>query len=130
MIYQALNWLNGVYPVAVFFLYLGLFALAFCVAFLIPAVAFLILIGSIFALLPFVFANHILQASERGLARRSIRRGACPACGGALTGSRLSPSTTTPTESESPDEQFGCAACRRSFDTTGTSAPLVVEQTG
>jgi hypothetical protein len=107
MLYQACHWLNNVYPLTVFFLYVGLFVLAFCLAFLIPAAAILILIGSIFALLPFVFANHLFQASERILARRSLRRGLCPACSGDIA--------------EIDGGERNCPACHRVFDETGTS---------
>ena len=107
MLYQACRWLNEVYPLAVFFLYIGLFVLAFCLAFLIPAAAILLLIGSIFALLPFVMANHIFKASERALARSSLRRNECPACSAQV--------------SDVHDGQRSCHECLRAYDNTGAS---------
>lgn len=68
MLYRIVHWINEVYPLAVFFLYIGLFLIAFAVAFLIPAVAILLLIFSILFLVPFVFLNKILQWCERVLA--------------------------------------------------------------
>ena len=68
MLYRIVHWINEVYPLAVFFLYIGLFLMAFAVAFLIPAVAILLLIFSILFLVPFVFLNKILQWFERILA--------------------------------------------------------------
>ncbi|MCH2161480.1 MAG: hypothetical protein MK085_06360 [Phycisphaerales bacterium] len=68
MLYRICCWINEVYPLAVFFLYIGLFLVAFAAAFLIPAVAILVLIFSILALVPFVFLNRLLQLFERVLA--------------------------------------------------------------
>ncbi len=68
MLYRIFRWVNEVYPLAVFFLYIGLFLVTFAIAFLIPGAAILLLIFSILALVPFVFLNHVLKYFERLLA--------------------------------------------------------------
>ena len=68
MLYRIFCWINGVYPLAVFFLYIGLFLMTFAIAFLIPGAAILLLIFSILALVPFVFLNSVLKYFERLLA--------------------------------------------------------------
>lgn len=80
MLYRFCRWLNDVYPVTVFFLYIGLFGLAFMLAFLIPAAAILVLLGSIFALLPFVFVNFLLKFVLQRMTNTAAQRGVCPAC--------------------------------------------------
>lgn len=100
MFYRLFRWLNDVYPVTVFFLYIAFFFVAFMLAFFIPAGAFLILIGSIFALLPFAFANTLIKRMQRVLARSALSRGVCPAC-------------------NTPLEERQCKACLIEFEPNG-----------
>ena len=71
MLYKAFSWASEVYPIAVFFLYIGLFLFTFAVTFVMPPVALLTLIFSIFALMPFVMIHKILKEAERKLAPQS-----------------------------------------------------------
>lgn len=84
--YRIIHWIGEVYPVTVMFLYIGLALFTFAICFLIPAAAVVLLIFSVFALVPAVCGWRILKASERWLARGSIRRHRCPSCGDELHG--------------------------------------------
>ena len=79
--YRIIHWIGEVYPVAVFFLYIALALFTFAICFLIPALAVVLLVFSIFALVPAVCGWRLLKASERWLVRGSIRRQRCPSCG-------------------------------------------------
>ena len=84
--YRIIHWIGEVYPVTVMFLYIGLALFTFAICFLIPAAAVVLLIFSVFALVPAVCGWRILKASERWLARGSIRQHRCPSCGDELHG--------------------------------------------
>ena len=103
--YRIVRWVNEVYPMTVFFLYLGLFLLTFAVCFLIPVVGVLALLFALFALIPAVALWQVLQASERWLARGLIRGRVCPACGKALAND----------DSATSD----CLACGAAYETNG-----------
>jgi hypothetical protein len=103
--YRIVRWINEVYPVTVFLLYLGLFLLTFAVCFLIPVVGILTLLFSIFALIPAVALWQVLQASERWLARGLLRGRVCPACGQSL-----------PDDAASTSD---CHACGAAYETNG-----------
>jgi hypothetical protein len=100
MFFRFFRWLNDVYPVTVFFFYIGLFFIAFMLAFFIPAAAALVLFGAIFALLPFTFANGVFKMAQRAIARAAVTRGVCPACKATLAERR-------------------CGACSIEFDPKG-----------
>ena len=72
MLYKAFSWVCEVYPIAVFFLYIGLFLFTFAVTFVMPPLALLTLIFSIFALMPFVLVHKLLKASEKALAPQTV----------------------------------------------------------
>ena len=85
--YRIIRWTTEVYPVAVLFFYIGLFVLTFSVCFLMPPAAILLLLFSIFTLVPAVLCFRVLKAGELWLARDQIRRHRCPSCGEELQGS-------------------------------------------
>lgn len=87
--YRIVRWVNEIYPATVFFLYIGLALATFAVCFLLPIVAVLALVFSIFALVPAVVLWKLLQACERGLARSLLRGRTCPACGASLASVNL-----------------------------------------
>ena len=73
MLYTVLNWLNEVYGISVFFLYIGLFCLTFVTVFIMPPAALLILIFSILALVPFVMVGRLIRFATVRLAPEGVR---------------------------------------------------------
>ncbi|MAC19420.1 MAG: hypothetical protein CMJ23_07035 [Phycisphaerae bacterium] len=102
--YRIIHWIGEVYPVTVFFLYIGLAMFTFAICFLIPAAAVVMLVFSIFALVPAVCGWRLLKASERWLVRGSIRRHRCPCCGEGLQS----------------DGESSCLSCGLSWEPSGT----------
>jgi hypothetical protein len=94
------------------FIAFGGFILAFFVAFafvfILPIVPLFLIIASPFVLVLCWLASDILSATEHALARRAIRRGACPACSSAME--RLT------VDGESISE---CPECSRIFAADG-----------
>ena len=76
MLYKVLNWVNEVYGVSVFFLYIGLFFLTFMTVFVMPPVALLILIFSILFLVPFVMLGRLIKFVTERLAPEGVRNAA------------------------------------------------------
>lgn len=101
--YRIVRWISEVYPVTMLFLYIGLAMLTFAVCFLVPAAAVVLLLFSIFALVPAVCGWKLLKASECWLARGSIRRSRCPSCGEELHST----------------EEPGCVSCGLAWETDG-----------
>ena len=105
LLYRIVRWINEVYPVTMFFLYIGLALATFAVCFLMPVAAILSLVFAIFALVPAVVLWQVLQASERWLAREGLRGNRCPSCGSELP--------------ETPTAAADCVHCGAAFETTG-----------
>ncbi len=81
-----LRWLrhfNRGFGVAVFSLYLALFAIAFLFMFIFPPLTLALLFLSIFGLLVFRALGLALKWLERRWNLKSIASGTCPACGAA-----------------------------------------------
>ena len=76
MLYKVLHWVNEVYGVSVFFLYIGLFFLTFMTVFVMPPVALLILIFSILFLVPFVMLGRLIKFTTERLAPEGVRNAA------------------------------------------------------
>ena len=102
--YRIISWITEVYPFAVFAFYIGLAALTFSVTFVMPPVAILLLLSSIFILVPAVGLFRILKLAETRLARMLVRRHLCPSCGDDLHGA----------------EQADCLICGIAWDPEGT----------
>ena len=73
MLYKVFNWVNEVYGVSVFFLYIGLFFLTFMTVFIMPPVALLILIFSILFLVPFVMLGRLIKFTTERLTPEGVR---------------------------------------------------------
>ena len=76
MLYKVLNWVNEVYGISVFFLYIGLFFLTFMTVFVMPPAALLILIFSILFLVPFVMLGRLIKFATERLAPEGVRNAA------------------------------------------------------
>ena len=86
--YRILCWVTEVYPIAALAFYIGLAMLTFAVCFVMPPLAILLLLSSIFILVPAVGLFRILKSTEKWLARDQIRRHRCPCCGEELHGAQ------------------------------------------
>lgn len=73
MLYKVIHWVNEVYGMSVFFLYIGLFFLTFMTVFVMPPAALLILIFSILALVPFVMLGRLIKYTTECLAPEGVR---------------------------------------------------------
>lgn len=102
--YRILNWLIEVYPLTVLAFYIGLAMLTFAVCFIMPPVAILLLLSSIFFLVPAVGFFRLLKVAEEWLARNQIRRHRCPCCGEELHGA----------------DEVDCLNCGIAWDPQGT----------
>ena len=84
MLYRLTRAINEYYGVVVlgFFVLAFFIALAFTVIF--PIVPFVLLFLCLFLVVFFSMVSKVLRAIERLIARRSLRKGRCPACQGEL----------------------------------------------
>ena len=80
MLYRFVRGFNELYGITVFALFVGAFLVAFAFTLVYPIVPIVLLFVSIFAVVGFTGLNRLLRAIERGLARRGLERGCCPAC--------------------------------------------------
>lgn len=104
LLYRILCWLTEVYPITVLAMYIGLAMLTFAVCFVMPPLAILLLLSSIFILVPVVGCFRILKLAEEWLARNQIRQHRCPCCGEELHGA----------------EEVDCLICGIAWDPQGT----------
>jgi hypothetical protein len=113
-IFRILHAINDGYPLAVFWLYVGLFFLAFSLIFVFPPGALLLVFASLAGLGVAVVVGGILRGAERVLARSILRRGSCPHC--------------TETDIGSPGvEAWECGNCGAAFSLAGTLRDLGAE---
>lgn len=109
LLYRVLRLARETFPIAAFWVYVGLFVVACPFLFILPLVT-LLLFGLCLASLPFAaLTARLLAAGQEMAARKSIGRGRCPACGGVaaeLLGAAA----------------FRCDNCATSFDDRGAVA--------
>lgn len=108
MLYRFARAFNELYGVTVFALFVAAFLVAFAFTLIYPIVPIVLLFVSIFAVVAFTGLNRLLRSVERGLARRGLDRGRCPACRATLAPIDL------------PGERgLDCTGCGRIFRTGG-----------
>lgn len=84
MLYHAVRVVHRGYALTLFWVYVGLFLLAFCLMFVLPLATIALLFLAIFGLAGAYLGKLVLELCENGLARRAFRRQACPNCQGSL----------------------------------------------
>jgi len=84
VLYRVLHAANEWYGLAVFWLFVTAFIAALTMIFIFPFASLLLVFLGVFALLGAVMIGKVLGAAERGAARSSLRRHACPQCGSSL----------------------------------------------
>ncbi|MFM7133298.1 MAG: hypothetical protein ACKO0W_03170 [Planctomycetota bacterium] len=114
MLYRFVRGLNEIYGVTVLFMFIAAFFIAFAFTLIYPIVPIILLFSSIFLVVILRGAFILMRATERGLARSALARGACPACATRCDEMRVGEETVQE-----------CPGCRRVFAANG--APFVPE---
>lgn len=115
MLYRFVRGLNEIYGVTVLFMFIAAFFIAFAFTLIYPIVPIILLFSSIFLVVILRGAFILMRATERGLARSALGRGACPACATRCDEMRVGEETVQE-----------CPGCRRVFAANG--APFVPEE--
>lgn len=122
MIYRILRAIRGSYG----FVAMAIFGLLFLVAlgfvFLLPVASVVVLLGSILLLVVVWMGSELLAFSERAFARPSLRRDACPCCGGEIVRTavrrELDPALEPPIDPR-PAFVLQCTRCPEMFLDSG-----------
>jgi hypothetical protein len=114
MLYRALYWINQRYALTVFWIYLGVFVLAFGLIFVFPpAPLFLVFIG-LAGLGAAALIARLLRALEHAAARYALSRGRCPMCNASWDSARQPP--------EGSGAAQECPRCGAIFESNGRRA--------
>lgn len=84
MLYHAVRAVHRGYALTLFWLYIGLFGVAFLCIFVFPPATLALLFVGIFGLVVAYMGGVLLGVTENSLARSALRRSRCPSCGGAM----------------------------------------------
>jgi hypothetical protein len=101
--FRILRAVSRSFPLGVFWLYVGLFALALLCMFLMPPATLLIFFLSLAGLLLAVIVAWLLRTTERSMARALLRRAVCPGCAARRIG-------LDPAQAQEPWQCEGCGA--------------------
>ncbi len=80
MLQRILHVLRGNYALAVFWIYVAAFVVAFLSIFVFPPLALGMVFVGIFALVPAVLLGMAIRAAARAATRPYLRKGICPLC--------------------------------------------------
>lgn len=108
--YRILSAIDQSYGVALFWVYIAAFALAFMMVFVFPPGAIALLFLSLFSLLILIPLSRGLHAIVRLIGRRHLRHGRCPTCG-----QQVGPMNTD----EARNEAWSCHDCGARFMGSG-----------
>jgi len=125
MIYRAVRAVHRGYALTLFWLYVGLFGVAFLLIFILPPATIALLFLGIFGLAFAWTGNLLLGAVGDALARKSLKRAICPHCQVRLEGGAASDRNRAQ-EGDGPPLTVSCIHCGRCFEPSGA----VVEELG
>ena len=106
MLYRLVRTTHRGYALAIFWMYVAAFAIAFCFMFILPLVTISLVFVAIFGLAVAYCGELILGGIEHVLARRFLRRNICPGC-------RLEAMDRTAAD------RITCLECGATFDPSG-----------
>lgn len=110
MLYRLFSRFNDDVGLLVFVVYLIAFALAFVLVFIFPPGALVLVFLGLVGFVGIWAILLVTRASERSLARKHIRGGSCPVCGG---------STAMVPGPGDPEQLHHCEKCSQDFEVDG-----------
>jgi hypothetical protein len=108
--YRLLHWITREYPIAVFWLYVAAFLLAFSMIFVFPPATIVLLWLGLVGLVFVTLIAKLLGLGDRWLARHILDGGGCPECGDRMQTRR------------DPAYPWACEACGTHFLASGAQA--------
>jgi hypothetical protein len=115
VLYAILRSINQWYAIAVLWLYVLMFAVAFAMIFVFPLAPIVLVFLGVLGLGVANIASKLLRQRERGLARRLIGHGQCPHCRHANQYGQTT-------------ERFICVRCSSEFLPNGAEVDIHVDQ--
>lgn len=110
MLYRLFSRFNDDFGLLVFVVYLLAFALAFVLIFIFPPGALVLVLLGLAGFVVIWMVLLLTRAGERSIARKHIRRGACPLCGG---------STAAVPGPGDPERLHQCDQCSQNYESDG-----------
>jgi hypothetical protein len=110
--YRLVHWITCEYPIAVFWLYVAAFLLAFSMIFVFPPATIVLLWLGLVGLAFVTLTAKLLGLGDRWLARHILDGGGCPECGDRMQTRR------------DPACPWGCPSCGAQFSASGAQTPV------